>query len=544
MGGRACYHVSLPDRRFPRRVTIRSALFYAALAVALLAARPVSFAQSATYLVYAADGKHTLPFRVIRNVDMAALDQVTSLFGLTVTQDALVGGFTIHGKGQTILLIPGQSFASVGPGKIVSLPAPIQRDRNTWIVPVELLSKAIGPAQNTRVEVRKATHTILIGDVRLPQVSARFSRQGPNGRLTFEFQPATPHRITRNGNRLTLRFEAVSLEWTQPTGLAAEFVASVRADGTSILIDLGPTTAGYRADDTDTTHLQIDFLAPAPVAPPPPPPPPVPAQAPAAGPAPTTAAPIPGRGQTLELPPPPRPAIDTSSGIRTVVIDPGHGGDDAGAKGEHGTIEKDYVLQFARKLKTAIEGRIGLRVLLTRDTDENVPADRRAALANNNKADLFISLHANASVRPAVSGMQVLSLKLDDYAAQMDGSAAPDVPVAVLGGGTRSIDVLPWDTAQVGFTEDSSTIATMLRRHLADVKIPLFNPAASRMPLRPLVGVSMPAVLVELGFLTNTADEQALIASNRPQQVIDAILATIGDLRQGVPAGAAARPDR
>jgi N-acetylmuramoyl-L-alanine amidase len=522
-------------------VTCRFVLYCAVLAVALLAARPVSLAQSATYLVYTADAKRSLPFRAVNNVDMATLDQVASMFGLTVAQDPLVGGFTVRGKGQTILLIPGQSFASIGPGRIVSLPAPVQRDRNTWIVPVDFLSKAVGPAQNLRIDVRRATHTILVGDVRLPQVSARFERQGPNGRLTFEIQPATPHRITRNGNRLTLRIEAVALEWTPPTGIVAEFVSGVRVDGTAVLIDLGPTTAGYRADDADPTHLQIDLLAPAPVAPPPPPPP---TPAPPPGSAPSGVPAIPGRGQSLELPPPVGPVIDTSSGIRTVVIDPGHGGEDAGAKGERGTIEKDYVLQFARKLKTAIEGRIGLRVLLTRDADENVAPDKRAALANNNKADLFISLHANASVRPAVSGMQVLSLKLDDYATQMDSTTAPDVPVAVLGGGTRAIEVLPWDTAQVGFTEESSGIAAILRRHLAEASIPLFNPATSRMPLRPLVGVSMPAVLVELGFLTNTADEQALIASDRPQRVIDAILATIGDVRRGVPAQAAPRPDR
>jgi N-acetylmuramoyl-L-alanine amidase len=534
MPGGACYHVSLPVRRFPTRVTCRFVLSCAVLAAALLAPGPAARAQSATYLVYSAEGRRALPFRTVNNVDMATLDQVASMFGLTVAQDALVGGFTVRGKGQTILLIPGQSFASIGPGRVVSLPAPVQRDRNTWVVPIEFLSRAVGPAQTLRIDVRKATHTVLVGDVRLPQVSAHAERQGPNVRLTFDIQPATPHRLTRSGNRLTLRFEAVALDWTPPTSLIADFVSGVRIDGTSVLIDLGPATAGYRADDPDPTHLQIDLLAPAPVAPPPTPPPP-------ATPPP---APLPGGGQLPDVQPPAAPVIDTGSGLRTVVIDPGHGGDDAGAKGERGTIEKDYVLQFARKLKSAIEGRIGLRVLLTRDSDDNSPPDKRAALANNNKADLFISLHANASVRPAVSGLQVLSLKLDDYAAQMDSTPTADVPVAVLGGGTRTIEVLPWDTAQVGFTEESSGIAAMLRRHLAESGIPLFNPGASSMPLRPLAGVSMPAILVELGFLTNPADEQALIASDRPQRVIDAIVATIGDVRRGAPLAAAPGPAR
>ena len=137
--------------------------------------------------------------------------------------------------------------------------------------------------------------------------------------------------------------------------------------------------------------------------------------------------------------------------IRTVVIDPGHGGDDDGATGAGGTKEKDLTLQIARRLKAAIESRLGLRVLLTRDSDEDVPLDRRTALANNNKADLFLSLHANASVRPVVRGAQVLSLSLEDYpaAARRPIHAATSVPV--VGGGTRNIEPVPWDLAQLPF---------------------------------------------------------------------------------------------
>ena len=70
--------------------------------------------------------------------------------------------------------------------------------------------------------------------------------------------------MTRTGNRLTMRFDAVALDWTPVTGLAPEFVAGVRAEGTSVLVDLGPNAAGYRADDSDADALEIDLLAPAP----------------------------------------------------------------------------------------------------------------------------------------------------------------------------------------------------------------------------------------------------------------------------------------
>jgi N-acetylmuramoyl-L-alanine amidase len=504
-----------------------------------LALGGIALSAQTTYTVYTSAGKRSLTVRTSGSVDLVALDQVATLFGLTVTEDAVVGGLTVRGRGDTILLIPGQSFASIGPGRIVSLPGPLQRDRNgPWQVPIEFIQRAVGPALNLRVDLRKPAHLLLVGDVNLPRVSGHIDRQGPNVRLVFDIQPATPHRMSRTANRLTLRFDAVALEWTPVTGSAPDFVSNVRVDGTSVLIDLGPSTAGYRADDIDPTHLEITLVAPAPPPPPPPPPPPqvptTPAPAPDAPGAPQTAVPAPAT--------PPRPAIDTTPGtLRTIVLDPGHGGDDAGAKGAKGTLEKDYALQFAKRLKDTIESRIGLRVLLTRDSDQNVPVDRRAAIANNNKADLFISLHANASVRPSVSGVQIASLRLDDYRAQTDTATASE-PVPVLGGGTRVIDVLPWDTAQIGFADASATIASILRQHLADAKVPLYTQPIVQLPLRPLVGVSMPAILVELGFLTNAGDEQAIVAGDRTPRVIDAILATIADIRSGVPASPAAPP--
>ena len=99
----------------------------------------------------------------------------------------------------------------------------------------------------------------------------------------------------------------------------------------------------------------------------------------------------------------PEPVFPTP-GVKTIVIDPGHGGEEAGAKGAKGTLEKAVTLSVARRLKSALEARLGARVLLTRVSDGAVGPDERAAVANNNKADLFISLHANASLRKSHVG--------------------------------------------------------------------------------------------------------------------------------------------
>lgn len=483
--------------------------------VAALAAMAAPTSQGASYTIHASDGPRTLPFRTSGNIDFVSLQQVATLFGLTLAEDSLVGGLTVRGRGQTILLIPGQSFASIGPGRIVSLPAPIERDGDTWRVPMDFLRVAVGPALGTRIEIRRASRVVLVGDVRLPRVTPHFERQGPAGRLLIDVQPATPHQVTRVGNRLVVRFDAVAVDLVPATGLAPEFVTGVRVEGTSLLVDLGPSADTFRVEDRSPTQLHIELVPPGP--PPAPPPAPLPDPARPAAPAP--------------------PVIDlgTPGVLRTIVIDPGHGGDDSGAVGRGGTVEKDLVLVFARQLKATIERRIGLRVLLTRDRDEDVPLDRRAALANNNKADLFISIHANASVRPETRGAQVLSLRLDDYTNRTATAGPSETPVAVLGGGTRLIDVLPWDTAQIGFTAQSRVAADILRRHLTAAGIPLLSTPASELPLRPLVGANMPAILVELGVLTNADDERALNASAHAGRLIDAVLGLVAEIRQGIP---------
>ena len=126
------------------------------------------------------------------------------------------------------------------------------------------------------------------------------------------------------------------------------------------------------------------------------------------------------------------------------MIDPGHGGSEDGARGPAGTLEKTITLSVARRLKGALETRLGVRVILTREGDATVGLDERAALANNNKADLFVSLHANASMRSSASGAQVFYLSLDEYGdAAQRAAHADSESLPVFGGGARDIELTP-----------------------------------------------------------------------------------------------------
>src|SRR5262249_48603632 len=152
-------------------------------------------------------------------------------------------------------------------------------------------------------------------------------------------------------------------------------------------------------------------------------------------------------------PPPPPPPPDlppafgqSSSAIHTIAIDPGHGGDDDGVRSASGLKEKDLTLAVARRARGAIEARLGLRVLLTRDDDRNVPLDERTSMANNNKADLFISLHANGSMRPATTGAAIFCAAFDKEAAQTAAAGGTE-RLPTFGGGSRDIELVPWDLA-------------------------------------------------------------------------------------------------
>ena len=215
------------------------------------------------------------------------------------------------------------------------------------------------------------------------------------------------------------------------------------------------------------------------------------------------------------------------TGVRTIVIDPGHGGTENGARGPSGTLEKNVVLSIARQLKAAIEARLGIRVLLTRSGDETVALDARAAFANNNKADLFISIHANASVRSSVTGAEVFYVTLGEYGDAVRGNAAePGALLPTLGGGQRAVDLILWEMAQAQHLNESARLARTIEGEMRQ-RVPMSPRAIQQAPFRVLVGANMPAVLVETGFITNPTEEKRLNAPDYQSQLVNALLAAV-----------------
>lgn len=443
-------------------------------------------------------------------VDMVTLDAVARLFGLTVRDDARAGGAVIAAGSDRIIITSGQASASIN-GRLVSLAAPVARSGSTWLVPVDLVRTLRRGA-----DIRRDARLIVLPPAVVPTVTPRLERTSGGARLTLSLSPAAPTRITRDAGQVTVRVQAPALDLVALAAGSPDLVRDLRVAESSLIVELGPLVATVRheaATSGDTVVLELVATAGA-VTPPAPPPPPA--------------------------------AFDRpESGLRTVVIDPGHGGDDTGVRGADGVVEKDVTLAVALRLKSVLESRYGLRVLLTRDADNGVDLDRRAAVANNNKADLFISLHANASPLAGVRGAQVLSLDPEMYAT-VDGAPAltpaAGASVPLVGGGTRIIDIVPWHLAQLPRAAESLTLAGIVTRRLVDAGVGLLPAPSVRGPWRGLVGANMPAVLIELGMLTNDEDARQLREESYRTLLAEAIGLAVGDIRTGIPRPSGGRP--
>jgi N-acetylmuramoyl-L-alanine amidase len=492
--------------------------------LAILSGTPAAQAPAAAppYTVLSREGRRPLAVRAVAGQEMFALDDLARLFDLTVREDAAAGGLTVSVRNQIIVLSPGQSLASVG-GRLISLPAPPVREGRAWLVPVDFVPRALAPVLGSRVELRKPSRLIVIGEIRAPRVAGRIEALGAAARLTFDVSPATPHTVTQDGQRLVVRFEADTLDAVLPATTAPELIQGVRlGEGpASVTIDLGPRFASFRTSDLPgergAGRIVVDVLGQTTEAPP----------GGSAGPA-----------QPQELP----PLIDLAptGGLRTVVVDAGHGGSEQGVKGPEGTLEKNITLAVARRLKAALETRLGVRVILTRDGDSTVGLDERAALANNNKADLFVSLHANASMRPAPSGAEVFYLSLDDYGdAAQRAAHGESESLPIFGGGTRDIELIPWEMAQARYIQESAALAQAVEASLRE-RVPVSPRSIQQAPLRVLVGANMPAVLVEMGFLSNAEQEKQLRSDGFQNNVVQALVESITRFRDARSAARAA----
>ena len=210
--------------------------------------------------------------------------------------------------------------------------------------------------------------------------------------------------------------------------------------------------------------------------------------------------------------------------IGKIVIDAGHGGHDTGTIGPNGIREKDVVLDVGRKLGKMLQQRLGAEVVYTRSDDTFIPLETRTAIANRERADLFVSIHANSSDDPDARGVETYYLNFTSSKDALEVAAREN---AVSEKSIHELQDLVKKIALKEKIEESrefaSDVQTSLYASLAAKNSTMRNRGVKKAPFIVLIGANMPSILAEISFVSNPEDARKLQTQERRQQIADSL---------------------
>ena len=454
--------------------------------------------------------------------DVKVTDAAAAL-GFESSTDSTSGVLTLSANGHQVYLGVGTTQVPVDQ-RIVQISRPARSVNGALYAPPDLLDRVLVPLIGASAAYDAANRTWTVTDsaqsinvdvavVHVEPTTQIVLRQSAGAR----FVPA----LTENG---------FSVRWPDRKVIAPfperryddPLVSGIRFSGDTATIEFrerGSTARAYPLTNPDRIVIEVGKQAAAPA---------------------ISSAPAPA--------PVPAPAF-------TIVVDAGHGGTETGAIGPGGLQEKEATLQIARRLAATLPRLLSCRVILTRDSDSVISLDDRTAVANHEKADLFLSVHANSSRAPGAHGSETyyLSLEASDKIAQDVASRENTLPPVTPGPGGESanarspvLDFILWDLAQSAHLKDSSELADAIQKEL-NVLSGTENRGIKQAPFRVLVGATMPAVLVEAAFISNPDEEKKLASPVFQQNVADGVAKAISAYfarrkAASAPAAAAASP--
>ncbi len=222
-------------------------------------------------------------------------------------------------------------------------------------------------------------------------------------------------------------------------------------------------------------------------------------------------------------------------GVKRIVIDPGHGGKDPGAVGYYkGVLEKNVTLEVSRRLAKKLRAKLGCEVILTREKDVSLSLEERTAIANMKRADIFISIHANAHRNRNVCGVETyfLNLATDNeaimVAARENATSAKNI---------SDLEVILNDLMNNAKINESSALADHVQGAMIQKLAPLYkikDNGVKQAPFYVLLGAEMPCVLVEIAFISNPRECRRLNMAGYQNEVADAIVEGVKDYIKGI----------
>jgi N-acetylmuramoyl-L-alanine amidase len=221
--------------------------------------------------------------------------------------------------------------------------------------------------------------------------------------------------------------------------------------------------------------------------------------------------------------------------IGKIVIDAGHGGHDTGTIGPNGLMEKDVVLDVAKRLGRLLESRLGAEVIYTRQDDTFIPLETRTAIANRERADLFISIHANSSRDPDARGIETYYLNFTSSPEALEVAAREN---AVSEKSIHELQDLVKKIALKDKIDESREFAGDVQESLygglALNNAGIRNRGIKKAPFIVLIGANMPSILAEISFVSNPADERKLETSEHRQRIAESLYRGVSKYASGL----------
>lgn len=464
----------------------------AALGAALLISGGSIRAADVTIPIYFQDSRILLKADVMNRTLYVPIREIIAHIGLPFTDSLTLETLTIR-QGNNQLVVTRNSALISYNGQIILLPSPMLREDNRWLAPVEFLTMGLTRMSNIDFRYRPGSSRIFAGNFATPELEMNAQTLGPITRLTLrcempiklDVKREDPTKAILSINRTPLDPARERLDHRDRLLRAVAFDDS---DGESKLaLDITREVSDVRVTSTDNNRIFfVDLLRKG---------------------EPISAAPPPTEPTTAAAKP---DAIGGDRRVRVIVIDPGHGGMDNGVR-TSAAIEKDLTLTWARRLRSALQMQLGATVLLTRDSDVAMDNEARSTVANNNQANLFISLHVGYSNNKADSSSSIFVMKdLETLSQTATGDQL----------------FLPWYLGHRTQRQSSGAAASVLQEEVLK-ELPDWKITVRSAPLAVLSSATMPSLLVEIGNLNNATNAQTLMDAGFQTKLTNAIVRAI-----------------
>jgi N-acetylmuramoyl-L-alanine amidase len=478
----------------------------------LFLSTPFLFAQDQFLTIFEDSTKYQIPLQMIEGVPFVSIVEMQDHLGYQIIPAVGNQNVSIRSGNHTVILSANRSLVSVNQ-KLVSLSKPVYLIQGVWLVPLDFIPKVLRGISEERFLWLENSRSLMLGTDTVNQITLKYSSEGKYSRLVLQSILPMKYTVQSEGIHLFVFPQAQDFSsGVQRMGFTDGIVHSIgvetRGDRKLFKIQTGTEYGSYKTFELNNPpRFIIDFYRGN------------------AGQTPQEPSIILPPAQTESVPP---TLLPSTSNKKVIVIDPGHGGSETGAKGQNGTLEKDVTMSIARKLKGIIES-TGMRAILTREGDQLVSLDDRTAKANNNKADLFISIHANATIRGKARGAETYFLSAhatDDESRNIAAVENNAIGLSQAPAVDDDLKLILWDMAQTEYLAESSQLAETIQQEL-NLALKISNRGIKQAPFRVLTGATMPAVLIEVGFINNPDEEKLMSNAEYQTKIASAIFRSI-----------------